>query len=100
MIKAIDVQQVIIQIEHAGKVQQQHPEMQQRYLEIQSQEEKKLMQEKVRNADETRHARIREEERRERRRNDGDHTEKRMEDLNEEQTKEMPQHGGHINIKI
>jgi hypothetical protein len=100
MLKAIDVQQVIIQIEHAGNVQQQRPEMQQRYLEIQSREEKKLMQEKVKNADETRRAKIWEDEKREKRRNDGDHTEKEMEDLKEEQRQEMPQQGGHVNITV
>jgi hypothetical protein len=100
MLKAIDVQQVIIQIEHAGNVQQQHPEMQQRYLEIQSREEKKLMQEKVNNAEETRRARIREDEKKEKRRKEGDHTEKEMKGLNEEQRQSTPQQGEHINITV
>jgi hypothetical protein len=103
MIKAIDAQQVVFQIEHAAKVQQQHPEVQQRYLQIQTQEEKKLMREKIKNSEETNRARIRKDEERDKRRNEGENTEKGKEDLsdsNEESGQKVRQNTGHINITV
>ena len=102
MIKAIDAQQVIMQIDHAAKVQQQHPEVQQRFLHVQTQEERKLMQEKIKNAEETGRARIREDEQREKNRNEGGHSEKGKRDLHhDEEHSQMPHpHDGHINITI
>lgn len=103
MIKAIDAQQVIIQIEHAARVQQQHPEVQQRFLQVQTQEEKKLLREKVKNAEETNQARIGEDENRERRRNEGGHGEKggkEAMDPGEEASQKVPSQAGHIHITV
>jgi len=106
MLKAIDVQQVIIQMDQTAKVQhvlQQHPEMQQRYLEIQSREQKKLMKQTVRNAEETRQASIRDNEKREKRKNPVGHSDKGIvshhEEI-EEIEQEMPQQGENIDIKV
>lgn len=104
MIKAIDAQQVIIQIDHAARVQQQHPEVQQRYLQVQTQEEKKLLREKIKDAEDTNRTRMREDEKNEKRRNQGGHTDKREnppDDLDEELiSQKMSQHAEHINIKV
>lgn len=103
MIKAIDAQQVIMQIEHAAKVQQQHPEVQQRYMQVQTLEERKLMQERVRNAEETDKARIRGDEKKEHQRNEGGTPEKGKDDTHrsgQEGPREMNQAEGHINITV
>jgi hypothetical protein len=101
MLKAIDVQQVIIQLDQTAKVQhvlQQHPEMQQRYLEIQSREKKKLMMQTVRNAKETKQISIRDNEKREKRNTRMSHPAKGI--INEEMEQEMHQQGEYINIKV
>jgi hypothetical protein len=105
MLKAIDAQQVIIQIEHAARVQQQHPEVQQRYLQVQTQEERRLMQERVRNAEEADRARIRGDEKRENRHSGGgtpdkgkEGTPQREAGLEEPQKADQPE--GHINITV
>ena len=105
MLKAIDAQQVIIQIDHAARVQQQHPEVQQRFIQVQTQEERRLMQERVRNAEETDRARIRGDEKRENRNSGGGNPEKGKEGLphrgpgpEEPQRVDLPD--GHINITI
>jgi len=61
MLRGIDVKQVFLQtnsVERVQQTQQQHPDMQQRYLEIQIGEEKKLQKENVHNSEETEKARI------------------------------------------
>lgn len=92
---AIDIRQVITQLEQAEKVQQlqqQHPEMQQKYLDIHLREEKRLLRKKVREADETKKA---QEEKRERERKAADR--RRNAD---DKSDEGDQQGEHINIKI
>ena len=91
----IDIRNVITQLEQAEKVQQlqqQHPEMQQKYLDIQLKEEKRLLQKKVREADETKKA---QEEKRERERKAADR--RRSAD---DEDDEGDQQGEHINVKI
>lgn len=103
MLKAIDVQQVIIQMDQTAKVQhvlQQHPEMQQRYLEIQSREQKKVMKQTVRNTEETKQINIRENEKREKRKNLLGRSDQGIVSQHEEMEPEMPQQGEHINIKV
>jgi hypothetical protein len=105
MVRAIDVQQVIMQIEHAEKVQQvqqQHSEMQQRYFELHLKEEKKLLREKIKDSEETRGAVIKEKGERERRRDAGgqhDHQEREDGALQQE-GEEALQQGIHVNIKV
>jgi hypothetical protein len=70
MLRGIDVKQVFLQtnsVEKVQQAQQQHSDMQQRYLEIQLSEEKKVQKEHVNYSEESEKARIgqkKEEERR------------------------------------
>ncbi len=104
MLKAIDAQQVIMQIEQTGKVQQvheRHPEMQQRYIELQLKEEKKLLQEKVKDAEEANRAMIRDQRERERGKNaENDHREGKGQSMQEEEGEDEAHQGGLINIKV
>jgi hypothetical protein len=62
MLRSVDVKQIIVQsnsMERVQQTQQQHPEMQQRYLDIQLSEEKKLGKENVHNSEESEQARLR-----------------------------------------
>ena len=61
MLRGIDVKQVFLQtnsVEKVQQTQQQHPDMQQRYLEIQLGEEKKVQKEHVNYSEEAEKARI------------------------------------------
>ncbi|MCK7515750.1 MAG: hypothetical protein MZV70_75105 [Desulfobacterales bacterium] len=71
MLRAVDVQQVLLQttsVERIQQTQQQQSDLQQRYVAMHSIEEKKLLKEKVKESDETEKARIQREEERERKR--------------------------------
>jgi hypothetical protein len=103
MIKAIDAQQVIIQTEQANRVQQvdrHHPEMQQRYLDIQAREEKKLLQKAIKSSGEADRAVIRDEEQKQRSPEQQARQEKEPAGSDEDREEEMPQEGGHINIRV
>lgn len=73
MLRPIDLQQVVTQIDQAERVSQlqHHPDRQQRYLEIQVKEERKLLKGKVSNAEESSKTLIRDEKEREHQRNGG-----------------------------
>jgi hypothetical protein len=61
MLRGIDVKQVLLQtnsVEKVQQTQQRHPEMQQRYLEIQIGEEKKIQKESVNFSEEAEKTRI------------------------------------------
>lgn len=61
MLRGIDVKQMILQtnsVEKVQQTQQQHPDMQQRYLEIQINEQKKQHKEQVSYSEEAEKARI------------------------------------------
>lgn len=82
MLRAVDLQQVLMQsnsVERVQQVQQQQPDIQQRYFDVQLNEERKLRQEQVKDTEETERARIREKEEQERRRKEKDNR-KRVED--------------------
>ena len=115
MLRPIDVQQVVMQMEQAEKVQrveQHRPEMQQRYLAQQAKAEKKLRQEKVTDAEETRKTFIRDRRERERRTGTGlreGEPERRVnanrrqslrQVSREEEDQDVAPQGGHINIKV
>jgi len=71
MLRAVDVQQVLLQttsVERIQQTQQQQSDLQQRYIAMHSIEEKKILKEKVKESDETEKARIQREEERERKR--------------------------------
>lgn len=105
MLRAIDAQQVILQsnaTERVQQTQQQHPDMQQRYFELQLSEEQRLLKEKVKDTKESEEARIKEEQERKRwmagEQHHKEHQGKKSpvpEDIEEE-----PEQGGHINIKV
>ncbi len=104
MIKAIDAQQVIIQTEQANRIQQidrQHPEMQQRYLDILAREERKLLQKAITSSEEADRALIRQEKEKERRR-EGQNPHGSEENSPDEENRDenMPPEGGHINIRV
>ena len=102
MVRAIDVQQVIMQIQQAEKVQQvqqQHPDMQQRHFELQLREEKRRLREKVKDTEETGGTTIREKSEREKQQNTGDH-QGRGEDALQREGEEELSKGDHVNIKV
>jgi hypothetical protein len=105
MLRAIDAQQVILQsnaMERVQQTHQQHQDMQQKYFELQLNEEQRLLKEKVKNAKESEEAKIKEEQERKRQMAGDPHKEKQEkkspapEDPNEEESEQ----GGHINIKV
>jgi hypothetical protein len=104
MLRAIDIQQVLVQSNSTERVQQtlqQHPEQQQRYLDIQMKEEKKISKETVKNADEPEHARIQDKKDNE---NAGRHASEQRRGCgggNEQETQpEDDEHGGIIDIRV
>jgi hypothetical protein len=72
MLRAVDVQQVLLQsssVERVQQTQQQQSDMQQRYFEVQTGEEKKISKEKIKHSEEAEHAEIKKEEEKRRKRN-------------------------------
>lgn len=72
MLRAVDVQQVLLQsssVERVQQTQQQQSDMQQRYFEVQTGEEKKISKEKIRHSEEAERAEIKREEEKKRKRN-------------------------------
>ncbi|HRR41703.1 MAG TPA: hypothetical protein P5244_10775 [Syntrophales bacterium] len=99
----LDIKQVLLQInsvERVQQVQQQHPEMQQRYLDIQLGEEKKLLKENVSHADntnKTEEKRIREREKLGRK--SGDRREGRKGRPDEGEGEDGAP-GGHVDVRV
>jgi len=63
MVRAIDIQHVLVQsnsMERIQQTQQQNPDQQQRYLNIQQKEEKKLSKETVKDTEELNQGRVQE----------------------------------------
>ncbi|MEN6469427.1 MAG: hypothetical protein ABFD45_10820 [Smithella sp.] len=105
MVRAIDVQQSILQTtstEKIQQIQQQHADMQQRYFQLKLSEEDRLAQEEIRQFEEAEKAKIREKQEKEgnRQRKGADqHPNRRMEFLSDEND-ESSDEGGVINIKV
>ena len=104
MVRAVDMQQVLLQSHTSEKVQQtlqQHPDRQQRYFELHLQEEKKLLKEKVKDSEEVERAAIRERQEREGRRDarEDDSEGKPKTDQPAAATEE-DEEGRHINIRV
>jgi hypothetical protein len=101
MVSPIDRQQSILQsniTERVQHTQQQHPDMQQRYFEIQLGQERKKLMHKVKDSQEAEHIKLKEDERRKH------HQEQQKQD--EGQTQDMPgalsdepDQGSHVDIK-
>ena len=106
MLRAVDVQQVLLQttsVERIQQTQQQQSDLQQRYVAVHSSEEKKILKEKVKESDEAEKARLqREGERERKRRMARDHRkegEKARPAPPEEEADEEGM-GGRINIRV
>jgi hypothetical protein len=104
MVRAIDAQQVILQSNMAEKVQQiqqQNPDMQQRYFALQLSEEDRLLREKVKQADESEKTIIR---KKQEQKNDQKGKDKKNRDNAEMlavgEEGESAEEGAHINIKV
>ncbi len=104
MLRAVDIKQVLLQtnsMERVQQTQQQHPEMQQRYLDIHLTEERKLLQETVDNADDTEEARIRKKkEREEKRRAAGNRQEQGRKETPQPEDDGDGAQGSHIDIRV
>ncbi len=104
MLRAIDIQHVLVQSNSAERVQQaqqQHPDQQQRYLDVQMKEEKKLSKETVKDTEEAEHARVQEKkDQEEAKRHAADHQETKEEKTPEKKDPDDDEHGGIIDIKV
>lgn len=105
MLRAIDMQQIVAQLEQAEKVnrmEQRHPEMHQRYLELQAKEEQRLRQKKVPDAEEARKTSIKDKREREERerRADADRRASVRQVIRGEEEQDVTRQVGHINIKV
>jgi len=101
MVTPIDRAQNILQsnaTERVQQVQQQHPDMQQRYFEIQLSQERKKMLQKVKESEDMERAKIREEESRKQRKDQQKDNETATHDLHKEASTDKDQRG-HIDIK-
>lgn len=104
MVTAVDAQQVIVQsntAERVQQIQQQNPDMQQRYFALQLSEQDRLLKEKVKKSEESEKALIKEKQQREHSRQSKDqHSKGNQEPLAAGETSEFEDEGGHINIKV
>ncbi len=106
MLRATDIQQILIQsnsVERVQQAQQQHSDMQQRYFSVQLSEERKQLKETVKTAEEAEKSRIKskeEEERRQKKANaEAEHTGK-MDMNHDEGAADEVEQGGLIDIKV
>ena len=104
MVRAIDAQQVILQSSMAEKVQQiqqQNPDMQQRYFALHLSEQDRLLREKVKQSEESEKAAIKEKQERESaRKRKEQHSKENPEHLAAGEEGESEDEGMHINIKV
>jgi len=111
MLRATDIQQILIQsnsMERVQQAQQQHADMQQRYFSVQLSEERKNLKETVKTTQETAKSKIKnkeEEEKQQKRENREDTYSGKAEMAHEKDTSEKIEHdridhGGLIDIKV
>ncbi len=106
MVRAVDLQQVLLQttsVERIQQTQQQQSDLQQRYVAMHASEEKKLLKEKVKESDEPEKVRMQREEERERKRRmaqDHQREEGRPRQMSQEEEPPEEGHGGRINIRV
>jgi len=106
MLRAVDVQQVLMQttsVERLQQTQQQQSDLQQRYVAVHTSEEKKLLKLNVKESDETEKVWIQREEERERKRKmarDHQKAEQKQQLIPEEDEPPEEGHGGRINIRV
>jgi len=104
MVRPIDMNQGITQAyatEKVQKVQQEHPDMQQRYFSLQLQEEKKRQSEKVPDTEEAKKKIIdaHQEKNREKNKKRSDKNPNHVEDGHDADSSMMPEQGAHIDIE-
>lgn len=104
MVRPIDMNQGITQAhatEKIQKVQQQHPDMQQRYFSLQLQEENRRQREKISNAEEAKKKIIdaQKEKNRERDEKGSENNQKHVEDDHDDSSLMLEQDAHHIDIK-
>jgi hypothetical protein len=104
MLRSLDVQQIILQsnsVERVHQVQQQHPDLQQKYFADQLNKEKSLLKEKVKDLEESERLLIKEEdgESRRERNSKGGKQEKKKEDTSGV-SNDMPADGVGIRVDI
>lgn len=104
MVRAIDAQQIILQssiVEKIQQIQQQNPDMQQRYFALHLSEQDRLLREKVKQSEESEKAAIKEKEERESgRKRKEQHARENPEQIAASEERESEDEGGHINIKV
>ncbi len=103
MVRAIDAQQLLTQlhpIEKVQQIQQQHGDMQQRYFQMQLSEQDRILREKVKQADESEKAIIKEREERKEKRQGKDKQDRDAAALLSAEEGDSADEGGHINIKV
>ncbi len=101
MVSPVDRQQSILQsniTERVQQTQQQHPDMQQRYFEIQLEQERRKMMHKVKDSQEAEHIKLKEDEHRKR------HQEHQKQDENQTcdtpvMLSDDPDQGSHVDVK-
>jgi type IV secretory pathway VirB4 component len=102
MVRAIDVQQSILQTSSTEKIQQiqqQHADMQQRYFQLKLSEEDRLAQEKIREFEEAEKTKIRKRQEKENKRKGPGHNPPHHTELAADENDESEE-GGLINIKV
>jgi hypothetical protein len=85
MVRSLDVQQIILQsnaVERVQQVQQQHPDLQQRYFSDQLNNEKSLLKEKVKDLEGSERLIIKEEERQPKRKKNFNGSKQKREEKN------------------
>ncbi len=103
MVRAIDLQQSLLQTSVAEKIQQiqqQHSDMQQRYYQLKLSEEDRLAQEKIKQFEEADKAKLRRKEENKEKRGGGNQNPLNNAELHSEENDESSEEGGHINITV
>ena len=104
MVRAIDAQQVILQssmVEKVQQIQQQNPDMQQRYFALHLSEQDRILKEKVKKSDEADKTRIKEKEDQQSGRKSKEQNAKDdQETITVTGESDFEEEGAHINIKV
>ncbi len=102
MLRGIDLQQILVQTEQVEKVQhtQQHPDRQQRYIDLQLKEEKRLLKAKVKDTEESGRALLRDRKDGSGESRGGSREEGAARVVKEEGEQPMPEEGRLIDIKV
>ena len=103
MVRAIDAQQVILQssvAERIQQIQQQNPDMQQRYFALQLSEQDRLLKDKISQTDESEEATLKGKKEKNSKQQEGNRSNQDDPQLIVAEQDESTDEGGHINIKV